>query len=356
MTRSLRPPRTVRRVLFLVVLLGGVILAADGCYYLNQAAGQMDVVLDRESSAAALRSPSYTPAQKDRIRLVREIKAFGIRALGLRDNGAYETVYDTGGKPVAWNLVACPPDSVRPRPWSFWVVGELPYVGFFDRADAEREEARCRARGDATLLRPVAAYSPLGWFGDPIFSTMLDDSEADLSELILHELTHGTVFHRDRGNFNESLATFAGQEGSLAFLAERHGPDSEAVRSARAEIDDARRFADWIRTTHADMDAYYKGSGSRVEKIAGREARFEEARRRFRAIPFATSAYRGWLDRNPLNNAIIAANRDYTAHADLFAAVAARHPEGLKGLIRLAARTEAAGDPPGFLRGWLGGQ
>ncbi len=337
-------------------LILSAVISSPGCYYLSQTKGQLDILLDREPLDKALRSPSYTPSQKERLRLVRVVKAFGVRTLGLRDAGTYETVYDTKGKPVAWNLVACPPDSVRPRPWRFWVVGELPYIGFFQRADAEREEARCRARGDDTLLRPVAAYSTLGWFADPVFSTMLDDSEADLADLILHELTHGTVFHRDRGDFNESLATFAGQEGSLAFLAERHGPDSEEVRSARAEINDARRFADWIRTTHDDLAAWYKGPGAREEKISGREARFEEARRRFRAIPFATPVYRGWLERNPLNNAVVAANRDYTSHADLFAAVAARHPEGLKGLIRLAARPEAAKDPARFLQEWLDGK
>ena len=307
-------------------------------------------MMDREPVDAALRRPGYTPEQKRRLRLIREVKAYGASRLGLRDTGSYETLYDTRGRPIAWNLVACPPDSVRPRLWHFFIVGTLPYIGFFDRADAEREEALCRARGDDTLLRPVAAYSTLGWFSDPVLTTMLDDDDAELAELILHEMTHGTVFHKGHGDFNESLATFTGEEAAVLFLKDRDGEGAASVRAARTGIADARRFAGWVEETWAALRNYYAQSMPRAEKIAGRQAVFDRARRSFDAILFETGGYRGYLDRRPLSNAFVAAHHDYTSHTGLFEAVVARHPQGLRGLIELASRPAAVDDPVKYLR------
>jgi predicted aminopeptidase len=54
----------------------------------------------------------------------------------------------------------------------------------------------------------------LGWFTDPILSKMLMRSEGDLANLIIHEMSHATIFVKDSIEFNENLATFIGDRGA----------------------------------------------------------------------------------------------------------------------------------------------
>ena len=68
-------------------------------------------------------------------------------------------------------------------------------------------------------IAQVAAYSTLGWFDDPILGSFLHYDEANLAELIFHELAHSVVYVRGDSAFNESFASFVGTEGAMAWLA-----------------------------------------------------------------------------------------------------------------------------------------
>ena len=69
-------------------------------------------------------------------------------------------------------------------------------------------EKELKEEGLDTNIRTAGGWSTLGWFEDPILSNMLNDSEAGFAELLIHELTHGTLFVKDSVRFNENLATF----------------------------------------------------------------------------------------------------------------------------------------------------
>ncbi len=43
---------------------------------------------------------------------------------------------------------------------------------------------------------------------------MLNRSEGDLANLIIHEMSHATIFVKDSVDFNENLATFIGDRGA----------------------------------------------------------------------------------------------------------------------------------------------
>ena len=107
---------------------------------------------------------------------------------------------------------------MRAYEWSFPFLGRVPYKGFFDRGAAIEEDSLLRLKGYDTGIGNIRGWSTLGWFKDPILSGMLENSEGALANLIIHELWHGTLYVKDSADFNENLASFAGEQGALLFL------------------------------------------------------------------------------------------------------------------------------------------
>lgn len=95
-------------------------------------------------------------------------------------------------------VTACAPFAFQPRMWHFPVVGSFPYKGFFEKNKALAEAKKIKEEeGLEVSVRTAGGWSTLGWFKDPVLSNMLNRSEGDLANLIIHELTHGTLFVKD---------------------------------------------------------------------------------------------------------------------------------------------------------------
>jgi len=268
----------------LVALLPfGLLAALSGCYLLKQGAGQLDILLNSRPVPEMLADPSVPASVKEKLVLIQEIRDFGEREMGLTPSENYTTYYDTAGRPITYIVTACRKDSFRPHTWWFPIIGEVPYKGFFSREDALAEARDLQAQGYDVSLGSAAAYSTLGYFRDPVLSTMIDYPEEELASLILHELTHGTIYLPGGADFNEGLASFTGWQGALEFARRKHGQGSpeydRTVRAyAREQVRDERAMALFRR-----LDALYRSVASRGEKLARREevyASFKEERRR----------------------------------------------------------------------------
>lgn len=259
-----------------VALLRSVLLAVaapalGGCYLLTQASGQLDILIHSKSVNDMLADPSVPDPAKEKLRLVLEIKSFGEREMGLTPSTNYTTFYDTAGRPITYIVTACAKDSFRPHTWWFPIIGDVPYKGFFHREDAIAEARALRQAGYDVSLGTAAAYSTLGYFKDPILSTMLDYTEEQLASLILHELTHGTIYLPGGAEFNEGLASFVGWQGALEFARRTHGPASvQYDRTIRAYADEQARDDRASRLFEA-LDRLYRSSASHQEKLEERE-------------------------------------------------------------------------------------
>ena len=246
-------------------------LSLPGCWYLRQGAGQIDLLIHSRSLEEVAADPLLPAHHRRKLLLIREVKAFGELRMGLAPSGNYTKFYDTGGEAVTWIVSACAKDRFESYTWSFPIVGAVPYKGYFDRADALAEARALEVEGYDVSVGPAAAYSTLGYFNDPVLSTMLSYPEEDLAALILHELTHGTLYLPGGTEFNEGLASFVGTQGALEFFRLRRGEDStsyaRAVRSlAREERRDAR-----AKELYAKLDALYRSELSREEKVRRRD-------------------------------------------------------------------------------------
>ena len=242
-----------------------------GCYILTQAMGQLRVLLNSQRIDTLLADPAVPDDVKLKLRLVREIKAFGEDELGLKPSSNYESFYDTKGQPITYIVSACRKDRFQPHLWWFPIVGDVPYKGFFHKDDAVAEAKELEAQGYDVSLGTAAAYSTLGYFPDPVLSTMLEYPEEQLVALLLHELTHGTIYLPGGTDFNEGLASFVGWQGALEFARCRYGIGSEKYdRTVRAFASEERRD-ERARDVFRKLDELYKSGLSREEILRKRD-------------------------------------------------------------------------------------
>lgn len=288
------------------------VLLLQGCYYLQAARGQLELLSRRAPIADLVADPATPPELRARLELARDIRAFASEELGLPDNASYTTYADLGRPFAVWNVTATEEFSVEPVVWCFPFVGCVPYRGYFTEADAHAFARRYHDDGYDVRVGGVAAYSTLGWFSDPLLNTMLARGELEVAALVFHELAHQQLYVDDDTAFNEAFATVVEEEGVRRWVTARGRPSMLDEYRARAER--ARRFAEVLRETRTELAALY---ASDLAPDAMREAKAEAfARLRARYARVRDDEWDGyagydrWFDRD-LNNADLAAVATY---------------------------------------------
>lgn len=345
-----RPPRdalTAARALLCAVL-------SSSCYELRQAAGQLDMFARRRALSSLVEERTLTATQRDRLRVVWFARAFAGRALGLEASESYTSVVMLDRASVSYVVAASPADRIESHRWCFPFAGCLPYIGYFDRRDAERERERWSAAGYDTQLRGVDAYSLGGWFPDPVYSPMLERTRGSIANTVIHELTHGTIFIPGEARFNESLATYVGDEGARLFLAAQYGERSRTYREWAALERDARRWEAFLRALAARLNELYASSWPRAEKLRRKARVLQEARQAFDALDFETPQYRRRAGRLELNNAVLATFTTYFGDQALIAEAHRLHGGSLREFIVFLRREVAPQRQPSrWLERWV---
>jgi predicted aminopeptidase len=157
------------------------------------------------------------------------------------------------------------------------VVGRVKYKGFFVRSDALKEIERLEEKGLDTCLQGAVAYSTLGWLGDPVYSTMAELGQIMLIATVIHELVHTTIFIKDYTEFNEQLATFVAEKGTMLFVDEYYGSNSSESHEARDVFHDEAVVAMFIEDIYQRLQRLYRQDFSVWEKLGRRRQIFEWA-------------------------------------------------------------------------------
>jgi len=221
-----------------------------------------------------LNNDSLTAEQKGRLRLVARIKDFGEKELGLKKTQNYQTVYLKSGQRPIYCVSASPKDRLDRITWWFPVVGDMPYLGFFDLKSARAEKEILVKKDLDVTLGMADAYSTLGWFRDPVTLNLIEGSTVDLVETILHEMTHATLYVKGQGEFNEGLAVLVGKVGSLLFLENTYGHSHPLTIEARKSIEDERIFSSFLTSPLEKLERLYNSPISYQDKLGGREKIF----------------------------------------------------------------------------------
>lgn len=244
------------------------------------AKGQLTIVMNARPVKEVLNDMSVADSVKKKLQLIEEIRKFAFDSIGLVRNENYTTFYDQHGKRLIYVVTACKPYGLEPHLWHFPMLGDVPYKGFFNAERAKEQALELRAQGLDTDVGGASGWSTLGFFKDPVLSQMLKNEEGDLAELIIHELTHGTVFVKDDVEFNENLASFIGYKGAVWFLERKYGKDSEQLKEyldGRHDDEVLERFM--LDCAHS-LDSLYK-------KIpAGADEKYKAGLKRKKMISF----------------------------------------------------------------------
>ncbi|GAB4006988.1 hypothetical protein GCM10028808_09970 [Spirosoma migulaei] len=227
-------------------------------YGLMQARGQLRILWNTKPVVEVLSDKTYPDSAKKKIELIREIKRFAIDSLGLDKSGSYESFYDQEGKPILWVVTAAEPYQLIAKQWRFPILGTFSYKGFFEKDRADSTVSELKREGFDTRIGEVSAWSTLGFLNDPILSSFLDRPEGSLAELIIHELTHGTLFVKNSLEYNENLADFVGEYGALRFLAQKYGKTSVPYQNYLATKAFYERYDEHVLHGTRMLDSLYK--------------------------------------------------------------------------------------------------
>ncbi len=337
---------------FAVLSLLMSVLLLCGCsptYVLRAGFQEAKILWSRRPITEVLADPALGDETRAKLSLVLEVRDFA-KTIGLRVNGGYSTLAQVDANQVGYNVVAAQRLRLELYTWWFPFAGRVPYKGFFDEQSARDEAHALEQQGLDAIVLPVVAFSTLGWFDDPLFSSLLRHDRVMLANVVLHELLHNTVYERGQAEFNESFANFVGCRGAIAYFSAHDGPAAHTTERAQMLWDDTKTFAAFLEDFSARLRAAYE-AGLTLEE---RERFFRDGQAELNRLQFFTDAYREFGQR-PLNNAMILYELVYHRGLGLFEAAYDREGGDLAASIRkVSAVADGAPDPFAALRADLG--
>lgn len=344
---------------FMLAMLAGCMPGSDAWtwqYALNAAAGEMNYLARAVPIEQGLNDATLTQEQRDKLSIVIQARDYAEQVVGLNVGNSYRSFVNLGDEALAYNLSASRKDAIEAYSWNIPVVGPMTYLGFFNYDDAIAERDYLVSQKYDTFIYEIDAFSTLGYLPDPVSSALLRRSVPSLADTVIHECLHNTIWSAYSEVYNESLATFVGRTGGLAFIAQEFGADSPLLQQTTDGYEDNARINVFLSGLADEVNALYARDISYDEKLAGREVIFEAARQRFKAevqptlhdgdryAVYGTLAY---------NNAFLLVNVRYNSDLqvfrDVYESVGQSWPQSLE-VFQQAARST---DPFAYLHDYL---
>lgn len=342
-------------VVALAVLVAGAVVALvasrDARYVARAAVEEARILARRRSIPRVIADPGTDAATRGKLSLVLAVRDFAAESLHLNARQTYTTYSRVNRDTLVLVLTASRADALSEVTWWYPVVGRVPYKGFFSPSLAAGEQRRLERQGLDTYLRVSNAFSTLGWFNDPLLSTIVREDSADLAATVVHEILHNTVWVTGNVAFNESFAEFVGYRGAEAFFHSRG--DSLHARFAAARWRDEIRLAGFYDSLAQRLRGLYTSGLGRAAVLERREPVFASARAALAAsLGGSLETIDGrYLARRPLNNAVVIAQRLYATHLDAFDRLLAARGGSLERMIGEVRKRAAGGGDPWT---WLG--
>src|SRR5579859_1118916 len=258
------------RSIFIIMVVAVLGACANLRYYAHVTHGESALLLKRRSVDKVVSDPATDPKLAQRLQLSQQARRFASDQLDLPRNRSY-TYYVQLHRPyVVWNVYATPPFSVEAVPQCFPIAGCVAYRGWFDEQKAKAGAERLRAQGYDVYIGGVSAYSTLGWFSDPILSSMLRWDDDELIGTIFHELAHQKIYVKGDTAFNESYAMFVEEEGLRAWHRSRGEPIGDDHEQAMEDgftklVLDLRERLKKLYASGVDESAMAEGKQREIE-------------------------------------------------------------------------------------------
>ncbi len=265
----------------IVILLLPVLSGCQMKYIWTSAYNQIKILNSRVPVEEALKDPRLNAEEKRKLELAQKARAFAESQLHLSKTKNYTSFVKLDRPFVTYVVSAAYRWELKHYEWSYPVLGKMPYKGFFTEQEAQDEERLLKGDELDTYLRGVSAYSTLGWFTDPVLSSMLRYKDYDLVNTIIHETVHATLFIKHEADFNESLASFLGGKGAEIYFMKTEGPNSPTLAEVKNENEDEKIFSEFISVELRDLEEWYKVQAPKDRIESKRNERISEIQKRF---------------------------------------------------------------------------
>jgi len=291
-------------------------ITTAGCaapYYWQAIGGQLELLRKREPIEEVVADPQADPALKNTLTRIATMRRFAVEELGLPSNDSYTSYVALDRPYVVWNVVATQEFSVEPQRWCFPFAGCVAYRGYFDKAAAERFAVELARDGLDVHSGGSTAYSTLGYFDDPVLSTMVNGGDQYVASLLFHELAHQKLYVKDDSEFSEAFAMVIEELGTERWLTRHAAPTDLERYQVRRER--RAQFGELIAAQQQRLRAIYSSGAAPSELRAEKERAFATLRSEYAALKAAgwqgNTDYDAWFAQ-PLNNATLASVATYT--------------------------------------------
>jgi predicted aminopeptidase len=234
----------------------------SSCYLTKQGYKQLELLDSREPIDQALNDTKTSDREKTKLKLTQNVLSFA-KEQKLNVGSAYQKFIRLRGEAVSYTVQAAMPTEIKLKTWWFPFLGSVPDLGFFDQSDRDLEAKSLEEKGFEIHRGAVTAYSSLGWFADPVYSSMLRRSDAELAHLYFHELTHRTLWLKDGVEFNENLAEFVAGWLTEDFF-NAHNRKAELVDFKMAAAD-YELFKGWLKELRRNLESTLESNKDQPE-------------------------------------------------------------------------------------------
>ena len=299
----------IRNFIVLVAFLvcSQFLSACSNISYLAQgASGHLTLMSKREPISQVLKSETLSKKRRKQITEVQSIRQFAHERLKLPKNGSYTSFVELDREAVTWNIVATRKYSINPIQTCFPIGGCVSYLVYFNKARAEREAAKHKKLGHDVHIIPSPAYSTLGFFDDPIVSTMFSGSISSTADVVFHELGHQRLYRKNNSAFNEAFASAIGEEGTRLWLQENH---PKSLKAYNDHVKKRWQFFNLLLNTSEELKKFYALKQTNVERAKGKKQIFTLLKQRYAKLKAewdGDKRFDRWFTKHPLNNAKLA--------------------------------------------------
>ena len=318
------------------ILVLGLLLS--GCnslgYYAHVVNGHLDLMSREQPIEELLKDNTLDAKLQQKLQLAQRLRRFASEELLLPENDSYKTYVSLGRPYPVWNVIAAERYSVKAKQWCFLFTGCISYRGYFDQQRAEQMANELSAEG-------YDVYSTIGWFDDPLLSSMLYDDEARLAGILFHELAHQQLYVENDSSFNEAFATTVELEGVRRWL-EKHGKQQE-IQNYHRYKQRQKQFQQLLAKTHAALKQAYASETEpqRLEEL--KRHHFQQLQQQYMELKQGWDGYEGydkWMQQD-LNNAHLALVATYHELVPAFERILAEQGHDLSRFYREVARLGA---------------
>ncbi len=274
----------------------------------------------------ALKHYNLSPQQRERIELTIELREFMENKLKLNTDSNFSRYVELDQPYVTYVVSAAQKNALKQHLWHFPIIGAVPYKGYFKKEKAVQEVQKLKDQDLDTNLRGVTAYSTLGWFEDPLLSSMLNMKEHQFISTLIHETVHGNLYIKGHSKFNERVASFLGRLGAETYYQNKN-QIHKFKEILEKESHDELIFSQFISAEIKELKKWYKDQQSNPNLLDLRLRRFQSITQKFKdtiAPQLKTENYKGFAQKE-LNNASLLLMGLYLSDFSEFETVANYH-------------------------------